>query len=59
MHILQIRRHIAQIEIDESAVCCGNIDRRRLAEIVFADVAKLEILNSIVHGAPTDAHSAN
>ena len=45
-----IKRRIA-IEIDESAVCCGNIDRRRLAEIVFADVAKLEILNSIVHGA--------
>ena len=45
-----IKRRIA-IEIDESAVCGGSIDRRRLAEIVFADAEKLEILNSIVHGA--------
>ncbi len=45
-----IKRRIA-IEIDESAVCGGSIDRRRLAEIVFADAEKLDILNSIVHGA--------
>lgn len=29
----------------------GSIDRRRLARIVFADAARLDILNSIVHGA--------
>lgn len=38
-------------EIDASVVCDGIIDRRRLADIVFADSAKLETLNSIVHGA--------
>lgn len=38
-------------EIDSDIVRGGIIDRRRLADIVFADAGKLDILNSIVHGA--------
>lgn len=38
-------------EIAAEIVCDGVIDRRRLAEIVFADAEKLAILNSIVHAA--------
>ena len=37
--------------ISTEVVADGVIDRRRLAEIVFADEAKLAILNSIVHSA--------
>jgi dephospho-CoA kinase len=29
--------------------CCGRIDRKKLASIVFADQARLQQLNSIVH----------
>lgn len=36
-------------ELDEEVVKEGQIDRARLAQIVFADEAKLAILNSIVH----------
>lgn len=32
----------------------GDIDRRRLSEIVFADYEALQMLNSIVHGAVRD-----
>lgn len=38
-------------EIDREIVRDGVIDRRRLADIVFADAEKLTVLNSIVHGA--------
>lgn len=38
-------------EIDREIVRDGIIDRRRLADIVFADAEKLAVLNSIVHGA--------
>lgn len=38
-------------EIAAEIVRDGVIDRRRLAEIVFADAEKLAILNSIVHAA--------
>lgn len=42
-------------EIDGSVVCNGVIDRRRLAEIVFADADKLALLNAIVHGKVRDS----
>lgn len=42
-------------EIDNSVVHNGVIDRRRLAEIVFADSEKLALLNSIVHGKVRDS----
>lgn len=37
--------------IHSEAVKNGEIDRRLISEIVFADKAKLQALNSIVHGA--------
>ncbi len=37
-------------EIDPACVTAGRIDRRRLAEIVFADSTMLAVLNNIVHG---------
>ena len=46
----RIKERIAA-EIAAEAIAGSDIDRRRLAEIVFADAAKLEILNSIVHAA--------
>jgi len=41
-------------EIAEEILTDGMIDRRRLAEIVFADSEKLAILNGIVHRAVRD-----
>ncbi len=38
-------------EIDFNIINNGNINRQLLAEIVFADAEKLQILNSIVHHA--------
>lgn len=38
------------VEIDREVVVDGVIDRKRLSEIVFADTAKLDRLNEIVHG---------
>lgn len=43
-----IKQRLAE-ELDSDIVAAGGIDRVRLAEIVFADEAKLSILNSIVH----------
>ncbi len=43
-----IKQRLAE-ELDTDIVAAGGIDRVRLAEIVFADEAKLSILNSIVH----------
>lgn len=45
-----IKSRIAH-EIDSQTVKAGAIDRKRLSHIVFADRRKLELLNSIVHGA--------
>lgn len=45
-----IRAAIAE-RIDAGCVASEAIDRRRLGSIVFADPAKLNILNSIVHSA--------
>ena len=44
-------------EIDAAVVTDGVIDRKRLAEIVFNDKAKLAVLNAIVHSA-VKAHLA-
>ncbi len=44
------RRLAAEIAADVLAAD-GSIDRRRLAEIVFSDAAKLATLNAIVHAA--------
>lgn len=41
-------------DIDSRAVCAGRIDRRLLADIVFSDKDKLEMLNHIVHQAVRD-----
>lgn len=43
----RLRAEISTDVVDEAGVIC----RRRLAEIVFADEAKLAALNNIVHGA--------
>jgi dephospho-CoA kinase len=43
----RIAKEISEESIDKS----GKINRKRLAEIVFADEKKLSILNSIVHPA--------
>lgn len=40
--------------IDSEVIKDGKIDRALLSQIVFADKIKLEILNSIVHGAVRD-----
>lgn len=46
-----IKRRLIE-EIDEAAVTAeGIIDRRRVAEVVFEDAAKLSALNAIVHTA--------
>lgn len=45
----EIKRRLAE-EIAAETVVDGQIDRRRLARIVFADRGKLERLNAIVHG---------
>ena len=37
-------------EIDAACISGGIIDRRHLAEIVFADATMLSVLNDIVHG---------
>lgn len=47
---MRIKERI-RLEIAEEAIFQGNIDRRILAEKVFADEAKLRILNSICHTA--------
>ncbi|MBO5779665.1 MAG: dephospho-CoA kinase [Muribaculaceae bacterium] len=42
-------------EISADAIAAnGSIDRQQLSAIVFSDKAKLELLNSIVHGAVKD-----
>lgn len=46
----EIIRRIAS-EVDAGAVSNGIIDRKRLAEVVFANPDKLLRLNAIVHGA--------
>lgn len=46
----EIHRRLAE-EISEEVIHESCIDRKRLAEIVFADKSKLALLNSIVHGA--------
>ena len=49
----RLRQRIA-CKVCSDAVECGRINRRRLAEKVFADEAALEKLNRIVHGAVRD-----
>jgi dephospho-CoA kinase len=44
-------KHRISTEIDNSVIVNGEIDRQRLASIVFADAEKLFILNNIVHHA--------
>ena len=46
----EIKRRLID-EIDSLAVVDGVIDRRRIAEVVFADAEKLAALNAIVHAA--------
>ena len=53
----EIHRRLCS-EIDAAVVTDGVIDRKRLAEIVFNDKAKLAVLNAIVHSA-VKAHLAN
>lgn len=43
-----IKQRLAR-EIGQQVIVDNEIDRKRLAEIVFSDAQKLEILNSIVH----------
>ncbi len=45
-----IKSNIAA-SISENCIVDGIIDRRALAEIVFSDPEKLQLLNGIVHGA--------
>lgn len=52
----EIHRRLCS-EIDAAVVTDGVIDRKRLAEIVFNDKAKLAVLNAIVHSA-VKAHLA-
>lgn len=52
----EIHRRLCS-EIDVAVVTDGVIDRKRLAEIVFNDKAKLAVLNAIVHSA-VKAHLA-
>lgn len=47
----KIKEQIACRIDPQSIMPDGSIDRRRLANIVFGDRCKLEMLNSIVHGA--------
>lgn len=50
----EIKRRICE-QISPAAVSAdGKIDRTHLSSVVFADPAKLSILNSIVHSAVTD-----
>lgn len=49
----QIHAAIAA-QVDARAVEGGRLDRRRLAEVVFADSRRLEALNAIVHGRVVD-----
>ena len=53
----EIHRRLCS-EIDAAVVTDGVIDRKRLAEIVFNDKAKLAVLNAIVHSA-VKAHLAS
>ncbi|MDE5688606.1 MAG: dephospho-CoA kinase [Paramuribaculum sp.] len=48
---LSIKEQIAAEICEEAILPSGSIDRATLAEKVFADSAKLDILNSIVHQA--------
>lgn len=44
-------KHDISVEIAPECICQGQIDRPKLAEIVFNDAEKLERLNAIVHAA--------
>ncbi|MCI9606879.1 MAG: dephospho-CoA kinase [Muribaculaceae bacterium] len=46
-----IKTQIRETLCDKAVDANGNIDRRLLAEIVFSDQRKLEVLNGIVHSA--------
>lgn len=46
-----IKRQIADRIDSQSILPDGSIDRARLAKVAFSDRGKLDILNSIVHGA--------
>lgn len=46
----RIAREIAAGAVGED----GRLDRKAIADVVFADARKLEVLNSIVHGAVRD-----
>ncbi len=50
----EIKRMIAEQVHPGCVSADGNIDRRLLGEIVFADYEALQVLNSIVHGAVRD-----
>ena len=54
---LKLKTEISAAAVDDD----GNIDRKHLSSVVFADTAKLECLNSIVHKAVRDEikHWAN
>lgn len=48
-----IKRRLTE-EIDSLCVVDGDIDRRRLAAVVFEDAEKLALLNAMVHSAVRD-----